>query len=173
MPRICAQRDAAHREAQVADDRGLRIAGRARRVDVEEHVAAADVGDVGLRRRVRYAALAERGGTSGGVVVPAGASAWKRTGVRARDLGDAPASAAAVADAARRAGRAQDVREPGAGHVRVQERADRAELRDGADRREEEGTVPREDRDRLPGAHAVAREHPREAVHVRVVTRRT
>jgi hypothetical protein len=60
------------------------------------------------------------------------------------------------------------VREPGAGDVRVQERADRAELRDGADRREEEGTVPREDRDRLAGGDAVAREHPRQAVHERV-----
>src|SRR5205823_4946414 len=42
--------DAGHREAEMADDGGLRIPGRARGVDVEEDIPAADVGDVGLIR---------------------------------------------------------------------------------------------------------------------------
>src|SRR5262249_41596436 len=42
-PEQRGEADAAHREAEMPDDGGLRIAGRPRRVDVEEHVAAAQL----------------------------------------------------------------------------------------------------------------------------------
>jgi hypothetical protein len=53
--------------------------------------------------------------------------------------------------------------------VGVHERADRAQLRDRAQRGEEERAVRREDRDGHARTDAGAAEHPREAVHLRVV----
>src|SRR5207244_5012202 len=70
------QAEAGHREAEVADDGGLRIAGRARGVDVEEDVAAAEVGEVRLVGAGEYVA---QGAHVGGEEAVA-AAARKRPG---------------------------------------------------------------------------------------------
>src|SRR3989442_14588386 len=52
------ERHATHGEPEMADDCRLRVARGARGIDVEEHVTATDLGDVGLGRGPRP--LAER-----------------------------------------------------------------------------------------------------------------
>jgi len=59
------QRDPAHGEAEVAYDGRLRVPGRPRRIYVEEHVAAPDVGDVGLGRLGAVAPALERAHITG------------------------------------------------------------------------------------------------------------
>src|SRR2546428_785290 len=59
------ERDPAHGEAEVAYDGRLRIAGRPGRINVEEDVAAADVGDVGLGGDGALAPALERADVTG------------------------------------------------------------------------------------------------------------
>ena len=64
---------------------------------------------------------------------------------------------------------AEDVRQASAGHVRVDERGDAPELGDGAERRQEEGTVQAEDRDRQAGGDALSSQGRGEAIHRLIV----
>ena len=153
-PEHLGEADAAHREAQVPDDGRLRVAGRARGVDVEEHVAAADVGDVGLGRRRRPHVVAASG----------------RPAAARRPRARRPGSATVVARPRRRRAprgrcasqtpmRAPDARStwvsPAPVTCVLMSAPIGAELRDGAERDQEERAVGTEDR--RPARPAAAR----------------
>ena len=106
--------------------------------------------------------------TPGGSAAVAGASARKPTSWSPATSPSAR-EGALVADPEARPRRAQHVGEPCARDVRVEERADRAQLRDGAERDQEERAVGTEDGDRLPGTQPGACQHRGQAIHPRVV----
>ena len=145
--------DAAHGEPQMPDDRRLGVAGGARRVDVEEHVVAANLGDVGRR-------------SGGGPEVVQRDCAARERRARGRVRQEADRVGAVdrgqrgerrrVADSDAGSRGSQHVGKSRAGHVRVDERADASQLGHRAQREQKERGVRGQDGARIARAQAGA-----------------
>src|SRR5262245_20841348 len=139
------QAHAPHGEPEVPDDGGLGVPRRPGGIDVEEHVVAADVGDVGLGRLLG-SQVVERphAGRTGG----AGGDVGQETHLVApRDLRQG-GEGVGVADSRPGTRCLQHVSEARAADMGIDERANGSELRDRAQPDQEERAVQAEEGDR-------------------------
>src|SRR5262245_447467 len=139
------QAHAPHGEPEVPDDGGLRVPRRTGSIDVEEHVVAADVGDVGLGRLLGSQVVerphAGRTGDTGGDVDQ------ETHLVAPRDLRQG-GKGVGVADSRPGTRCLQHVSEARAADMGIDERANGSELRDRAQPDQEERAVQAEEGDR-------------------------